>query len=96
VGVPSNKLLATYLEVDAKLKRDAPSMPLTGSLQRSQCNNVSHISQELHEFMDDLFNKEHDKPVTMLNLLNFFPGGGNNSTFNTVRWAACDTKWRSL
>jgi hypothetical protein len=73
VGVPS-KLLATYPERDTQLKRGAPP-PLTGSLEkirssRKETSQNLEVSPQLLAFMDEL-SKEHDKPVTMLNLLNF-------------------------
>jgi hypothetical protein len=82
VGVPS-KLLATYPERDAALKHEAspPSrVPLTGSLEKVRRGHIEDSSQNLEvspqllAFMDEL-SKEHDEPVTMLNLLNFHPGG---------------------
>ncbi|GAD98750.1 conserved hypothetical protein [Paecilomyces variotii No. 5] len=79
VGVPS-KLLATYPERDAKLKRDASSIPLTGSLDASKGKESSQnleLSPDLLAFMDRL-TKEYDGPVTMLNLLHFIPGGKKN------------------
>lgn len=80
VGVPS-KLLGSYPERDAKLKREASSVPLTGSLDsvRGKPSSQSlEVSPELLAFMDEL-TKEHDKPVTMLNLLNFHqPDGKQN------------------
>ncbi|KAL4763454.1 uncharacterized protein BDW70DRAFT_157872 [Aspergillus foveolatus] len=86
VGIPS-RLLNTYPERDAELKREknAQRVPLTGSLDRmkeklgndGQGQNLE-VSPELLEFMQE-FTKEHDKPVTMLNLLHFhFPGGKEN------------------
>jgi hypothetical protein len=79
VGVPS-KLIQTYPELDARLKRTAPSIPLTGALGEPPSKASLQVSPELLKFMDELF-KEHDKPVTMLNLLSFFPGGGKQSYF---------------
>lgn len=76
VGVPS-KLLATYPERDAKLKRDASSIPLTGSLDKAQGKETSQnleLSPDLLDFMDRL-SRDYDGPVTMLNLLHFVPGG---------------------
>lgn len=86
VGIPS-RLLNTYPERDAELKREknAQRVPLTGSLDElkekqgndGQGQNLE-VSPELLEFMQE-FIKEHDKPVTMLNLLHFhFPGGKEN------------------
>jgi hypothetical protein len=77
VGIPS-KLLASYGERDAQLKHEAPP-PLTGSLEkiRSSSKETSQnleVSPQLLAFMDEL-SKEHDKPVTMLNLLHFNPDG---------------------
>lgn len=82
VGVPS-KLLATYPERDAKLKRDASSIPLTGSLDKAQGKETSQnleLSPDLLDFMDRL-SRDYDGPVTMLNLLHFVPGG-KKSYFN--------------
>ncbi|KAJ9325407.1 hypothetical protein DTO027B5_4968 [Paecilomyces variotii] len=82
VGVPS-KLLATYPERDAKLKRDASSIPLTGSLDKAQGKETSQnleLSPDLLDFMDRLY-RDYDGPVTMLNLLHFVPGG-KKSYFN--------------
>ncbi|RJE20597.1 hypothetical protein PHISCL_07060 [Aspergillus sclerotialis] len=80
VGIPS-KLLGSYPERDAKLKREASSTPLTGSLENAQGKSSSknlEVSPDLLAFMDEL-TKEHDKPVTMLNLLQFHhPDGKKN------------------
>ncbi|TPX19443.1 hypothetical protein DIZ76_017233 [Coccidioides immitis] len=75
-GIPS-KLLKTYPQLDAKLKREALSAPLTGSLEKARNRSSSQsleLSADLLAFMDELV-KEHDKPVTMLNLLHFHPNG---------------------
>ena len=82
-GVPS-KLLASFPERDAKLKNQAPP-PLTGSLSkiRSQSKETSQsleVSPELLAFMDKL-TLEHDKPVTMLNLLHFHHPDGKKNYF---------------
>lgn len=89
VGVPS-KLLASYPERDAKLKTEASSVPITGSLEkvRGKASSQSlEVSPELLAFMDEL-TKEHDKPVTMLNLLHFHhPGGKKNyHQYGQVCW----------
>lgn len=80
VGIPS-KLLASYPERDAKLKREAPSAPMTGSLdtvrEKSSSQNLE-VSPELLAFMDELTRNGYNGPVTMLNLLHFHPGGKQN------------------
>ncbi|KAL4916045.1 hypothetical protein BDW62DRAFT_110566 [Aspergillus aurantiobrunneus] len=80
VGIPA-KLLSTYPERDAQLKRDAATIPLTGSLDNLKPEKDSQnleVSPELFAFMNE-FAKVHDKPVTMLNLLHFhYPGGKEN------------------
>lgn len=76
VGVPS-KLLAAYSEKNKTLLKDARSVPLTGSLENNPLPESSQnleASPELLKFMDELM-KEHDGPVTMLNLLHFKKGG---------------------
>ncbi|EEA26377.1 conserved hypothetical protein [Talaromyces marneffei ATCC 18224] len=82
-GIPS-KLLANFPERDAQLKKQAPP-PLTGSLSkiRSQSKESSQsleVSPELLAFMDRL-TLEHDKPVTMLNLLHFHHPDGKKNYF---------------
>lgn len=82
-GIPS-KLLASFPERDAQLKKQAPP-PLTGSLSkiRSQSKESSQsleVSPELLAFMDRL-TIEHDKPVTMLNLLHFHHPDGKKNYF---------------
>lgn len=82
-GIPS-KLLGSFPETDAKLKKQAPP-PLTGSLSkiRSQSKETSQsleVSPELLAFMDKL-TLEHDKPVTMLNLLHFHHPDGKKNYF---------------
>lgn len=82
-GIPS-KLLASFPERDAQLKKQAPP-PLTGSLSkiRSQSKESSQsleVSPELLAFMDRL-TLEHDKPVTMLNLLHFHHPDGKKNYF---------------
>lgn len=80
VGVPS-KLIDNYPELDARLKRTASSISLTGALGKpQQRKELLQISPESLKSMDDLF-EEHNKPITMLNLLNFFPQGGKQSYF---------------
>lgn len=76
VGVPS-KLLSSYPAQDAKLKREAARAPLTGALDKTRGKSSSQnleLSPDLLAFMDELV-KEHDGPVTMLNLLQFNSGG---------------------
>ncbi|PGH15915.1 hypothetical protein AJ79_02082 [Helicocarpus griseus UAMH5409] len=76
VGIPS-KLISTFPSRDAKLKREAASVPITGALDAARGKPSSQnleLSPDLVEFMDELV-KTHDKPVTMLNLLHFQPGG---------------------
>lgn len=76
VGIPS-KLLASYPERNGKLLKDSAKAPLTGSLDKARVPDSSQnleLSPELLRFMDDLM-KEHDGPVTMLNLLHFKQGG---------------------
>ncbi|TKX27395.1 hypothetical protein C1H76_0232 [Elsinoe australis] len=76
VGVP-RQVRAAYPELNAKLLRDAKSVPLTGSLD-AKLNPQPSTSQKL-EFDDELrsfmesFTKERGEhqPVTMLNLLCF-------------------------
>jgi hypothetical protein len=82
-GVPS-KLLASFPERDAQLKKQT-TPPLTGSLSkiRSQSKETSQsleVSPELLAFMDRL-TLEHDKPVTMLNLLHFHHPDGKKNYF---------------
>lgn len=89
-GIPS-KLLASYAERDAKLKQEASSVPLTGSLDAARGKPSSQsleISPELLAFMDELTGKHgYDGPVTMLNLLHFHPGGKQNYyQYGQVRW----------
>ncbi|RMJ25344.1 hypothetical protein PHISP_03786 [Aspergillus sp. HF37] len=80
-GIPS-KLLASYPERDEKLKQEASSVPMTGSLDAARGKPSSQsleISPELLAFMDELTGKHgYDGPVTMLNLLHFHPGGKQN------------------
>ncbi|OJD18499.1 hypothetical protein AJ78_01488 [Emergomyces pasteurianus Ep9510] len=76
VGIPS-KLISTFPSRDIKLKRDADSVPLTGALDAARGKPSSQnleLSPDLLKFMDELL-KIHDRPVTMLNLLHFHPGG---------------------
>lgn len=82
-GIPS-KLLSTYPERDAKLKQRAQP-PLTGSLDQirrssKETSQNLEVSPELLAFMDQL-SVEHDKPVTMLNLLHFHHPGGKQNYF---------------
>lgn len=85
VGIPS-KLLGSYTERDAKLKRETSSTPLTGSLEKAQSQARSssqnlELSPELLAFMDRLTKEFGDKPVTMLNLLHFHHPNGKQSYF---------------
>lgn len=76
VGIPS-KLLSAYPEKNAQLIKEAPSAGLTGSLENPKMPDSSQkleLSPELLKFMEELM-KEHDGPVTMLNLLKFKTGG---------------------
>lgn len=82
-GIPS-KLLSTYPERDAKLKQRAPP-PLTGSLDEirrssKESSQNLEVSPELLAFMDQL-SVDHDKPVTMLNLLHFHHPDGKKNYF---------------
>ena len=75
VGIPS-KLLSTYPSRNAKLLVEAPNVKLTGSLEKAQdrmkesAQNLE-LSPDLLKFMDELTEEYGEKPVTMLNLLNF-------------------------
>jgi hypothetical protein len=76
VGIPS-KLLSNYAQRNAQLVKEAPSAGLTGSLDNPKMPDSSQkleLSPDLLTFMGELM-KEHDGPVTMLNLLKFKPGG---------------------
>ncbi|KAI5240265.1 SET domain-containing protein [Aureobasidium subglaciale] len=76
VGIPS-KLLSGYPEKNARLIKEAPSAGLTGSLDNPTMPDSSQkleLSPDMLKFMDQLL-KEHDGPVTMLNLLKFKPNG---------------------
>ena len=84
-GIPS-KLLSTYPERDAKLKRETSSIPLTGSLEKAQSQARStsqnlEVSPELLAFMERLTREYGDKPVTMLNLLHFHHPNGKQSYY---------------
>lgn len=83
VGVPS-KLLASFPERDIQLKKQSPP-PLTGSLskirgQSKQSSQALEVSPDLLAFMDRL-TTTHDKPVTMLNLLQFHHPDGKRNYF---------------
>lgn len=83
-GIPS-KLLTTFPERDAKLKQQAQP-PLTGSLDEirrssKETSQNLEVSPELLAFMDQL-SVDHDKPVTMLNLLHFHHPDGKKNYFN--------------
>lgn len=85
VGIPS-KLLGSYAERDAKLKRETASIPLTGSLEKAQSQSRSssqnlELSPDLLAFMDRLTKEHGDKPVTMLNLLHFNHPNGKQSYY---------------
>ncbi|KAH0287007.1 hypothetical protein M436DRAFT_38510 [Aureobasidium namibiae CBS 147.97] len=76
VGIPG-KLLSAYPEKNARLIKEAPSAGLTGSLDNPKMPDSSQnleLSPDMLEFMEQLL-KEHDGPVTMLNLLKFKPDG---------------------
>lgn len=75
VGIPS-KLLSTYPSRNAKLLVEAPNIKLTGSLEKAQermkdSAQSLELSPDLLKFMDELTKEYGEKPVTMLNLLNF-------------------------
>jgi hypothetical protein len=83
-GIPS-KLLTTYPERDEKLKQGAQQPPLTGSLDEirrssKETSQNLEVSPELLAFMDQL-SVDHDKPVTMLNLLHFHHPDGKKNYF---------------
>ncbi|CRG89283.1 Protein TSD2 [Talaromyces islandicus] len=83
-GIPS-KLLTTYPERDARLKRQTQP-PLTGSLDEirrssKETSQNLEVSPELLAFMDQL-SADHDKPVTMLNLLHFHRPDGKKNYFD--------------
>ncbi|GAB7354347.1 hypothetical protein MBLNU459_g4857t1 [Dothideomycetes sp. NU459] len=76
VGIPS-KLLAAYPKKNRQLLEEAPSAGLTGSLDNPIVPDSSQnleLSPDLLRFMDELM-KQHNGPVTMLNLLKFKEGG---------------------
>ncbi|KAH8698779.1 hypothetical protein BGW36DRAFT_340036 [Talaromyces proteolyticus] len=82
-GIPS-KLLTSFPERDANLKHQAPP-PLTGSLDEirrssKESSQNLEVSPELLAFMDKL-TVEHNKPVTMLNLLHFHHPDGKKNYF---------------
>ena len=83
VGIPS-KLLSSYPQRDAELKKSASGVPLTGSLDSlgsdaGKGQNLE-VSGELYDFMNE-FSKVHDRPVTMLNLLHFHKEGGKQNYY---------------
>lgn len=79
MGIPS-ALVKRYPEHNAKLIADAPNVTLTGALAKAQekvkddAQNLE-LSPELLAFMEELTATYGDKPVTMLNLLQFREGG---------------------
>jgi hypothetical protein len=82
VGIPS-KLLNSYPERDAKLKREARGVPLTGSLDNLSTESTGEnleVSGDLLRFMNE-FSAVYDKPVTMLNLLHFQRPDGKENYF---------------
>jgi len=79
VGVPS-KLVSRYPDHNATLIADAPNVKLTGALAKAQemvkdDGQNLELSPELLAFMEELTETYGDKPVTMLNLLQFNDGG---------------------
>lgn len=79
VGVPS-KLVSRYPDHNAKLIAEAPNVKLTGALAKAQemvkdDGQNLELSPELLAFMEELTETYGDKPVTMLNLLQFNQGG---------------------
>jgi hypothetical protein len=84
-GIPS-KLLSTYPSRNAQLNQNAPSIPLTGSLDKvlregsKDSSQNLEVSPELLNFMTEL-TKTHTGPVTMLNLLHFHHPGGKKSYY---------------
>lgn len=88
-GIPS-KLLNTYNQRDHALKKNATTVPLTGSLAKvladggKQTSQNLEISPELLEFMNSL-SKTHQGPVSMLNLLHFRHPGGKQSYYQYGR-----------
>lgn len=79
VGVPS-KLVSRYPDHNAKLIADAPNVRLTGALAKAQemvkdSAQSLELSPELLAFMEELTRTYGDRPVTMLNLLQFHEGG---------------------
>lgn len=79
MGVPS-KLVNRYPDYNAKLIAEAPNIRLTGALEKAQkmvkddAQNLE-LSPELLAFMEELTETYGDRPVTMLNLLQFKEGG---------------------
>ncbi|KAJ5142862.1 uncharacterized protein N7515_001649 [Penicillium bovifimosum] len=84
-GIPS-KLVTNYPATNAKLRKDASSMPLTGSLEKllregtKESSQNLEVSPDLLEFMKQL-SKTHQGPVTMLNLLHFHHPNGKESYY---------------
>lgn len=79
VGVPS-KLVSRYPDHNARLIADAPNVKLTGALAKAQemvkdDGQNLELSPELLSFMEELTKTYGDRPVTMLNLLQFNEGG---------------------
>jgi hypothetical protein len=84
-GIPS-KLLSTYPTRNETLNQSAPSIPLTGSLDKLLAEETKESSQNLEvspqllRFMTEL-DKSHTGPVTMLNLLHFHHPDGKKSYY---------------
>ncbi|KAJ5543267.1 hypothetical protein N7535_005695 [Penicillium sp. DV-2018c] len=84
-GIPS-RLVTNYPATNAKLIKDAPSAPLTGSLEKllregtKESSQNLEVSPDLLEFMKQL-SKSHQGPVTMLNLLHFHHPNGKESYY---------------
>jgi hypothetical protein len=84
-GIPS-KLLSTYPARNETLIKTAPSIPLTGSLDKllheetKESSQNLEVSPQLLEFMTEL-SKTHTGPVTMLNLLHFHHPDGKKSYY---------------
>lgn len=84
-GIPS-KLVSSYETRNENLRKEASSIPLTGSLEKiltqgsnSDSQNLE-VSPSLLSFMNEL-TKTHPGPVTMLNLLHFHHPNGKKSYY---------------